>query len=69
MVTTETQDKNKEFLELDRKYVNPVLARQAPIVAERGEGSYLYDVNGNKYLDFTTGIAVNNIGHCHPKVV
>ncbi len=69
MVTAKTQDKNKEFLELDRKYVNPVLARQAPIVAERGEGSYLYDVNGDKYLDFTTGIAVNNIGHCHPKVV
>lgn len=69
MVTAKTQDKNKEFLELDRQYVNPVLARQAPIVAERGEGSYLFDVNGDKYLDFTTGIAVNNIGHCHPKVV
>jgi 4-aminobutyrate aminotransferase len=69
MVTAKTQDKNKELIELDRKFVNPVLARQAPIVAERGEGSYLYDVNGDKYLDFTTGIAVNNIGHCHPKVV
>lgn len=71
MVTAKTQEqaKTKEYLELDRKYVNPVLARQAPIVAERGEGSYLIDVDGDKYLDFTTGIAVNNIGHCHPKVV
>lgn len=68
MVTAKI-DKNKTFLDLDSKVVNPVLARQAPIVAERGEGTYLYDVNGDKYLDFTTGIAVNNIGHCHPKVV
>ncbi len=40
-----------------------------PLVAERGEGCWLYDVEGKKYLDFLAGVAVNNLGHCHPKVV
>ena len=69
MVKAETKDLNKEYIEVDRQYVNPVLARQAPIVAERGEGSWLIDVNGERYLDMTTGIAVTNVGHCHPRVV
>ncbi|HYN88054.1 MAG TPA: aminotransferase class III-fold pyridoxal phosphate-dependent enzyme [Ardenticatenaceae bacterium] len=47
----------------------PVLARLSPVVAERGEGCYLWDVNGRRYLDFTCGIAVTNTGHCHPRVV
>ncbi len=40
-----------------------------PLVAERGEGSWLWDVDGKRYLDFLAGVAVNNLGHCHPKVV
>jgi len=40
-----------------------------PIVAERGEGCRLWDVDGKAYLDFLAGVAVNNLGHCHPKVV
>ncbi len=36
---------------------------------ERGEGVYLYDFNGGRYLDFAAGIAVNSMGHCHPKLV
>ena len=40
-----------------------------PIVAERGEGCRLWDVDGTVYLDFLAGVAVNNLGHCHPKVV
>jgi 4-aminobutyrate aminotransferase len=39
------------------------------LVYERGEGSYIYTVDGSKYLDMTTGIGVTNTGHCHPKVV
>ena len=34
-----------------------------------GEGCWLTDVDGNKYLDFLAGVAVNNLGHCHPKIV
>jgi acetylornithine/N-succinyldiaminopimelate aminotransferase len=40
-----------------------------PIVAVRGEGCRLWDVDGKSYLDFLAGVAVNNLGHCHPKVV
>jgi len=40
-----------------------------PITIEKGEGKYLYDTHGKKYLDAFAGIAVCNLGHCHPKVV
>lgn len=69
MVTAKATDRNLEYLQIDDKHVNPVLHRCARIVAEKGKGSYLYDMNGDAYLDFTSGIGVNNIGHCHPKVV
>lgn len=35
----------------------------------QGNGVYLHDINGDKYLDFSSGIAVNSLGHCHPKMV
>lgn len=41
----------------------------APFIADKGEGSYLIDTEGTRYLDFTSGIAVNNFGHCHPHIV
>jgi 4-aminobutyrate aminotransferase len=69
MVMAETTNKNAAYLAMDDEYVNPVLHRSARIVAERAQGSYIYDMNGDAYLDFSTGIAVNNVGHCHPKVV
>ncbi|GAF63901.1 acetylornithine aminotransferase [Bacillus sp. TS-2] len=40
-----------------------------PITIEKGEGSYLTDVNGTKYLDLFTGLAVNILGHSHPKII
>ena len=40
-----------------------------PIVMDRGEGCYVYDLDNNKYLDFVGGIAVNGLGHCHPAIV
>ncbi len=39
------------------------------IIVEKGEGIYLYDTEGNRYMDFTSGIGVVNTGHCHPEVV
>ncbi|HEY44606.1 MAG TPA: aminotransferase class III-fold pyridoxal phosphate-dependent enzyme [Anaerolineae bacterium] len=50
-------------------YVSPVWYRYTDIIADRGEGSFVYDTEGNAYLDFTTGIGVTNTGHCHPDVV
>src|SRR4051812_25623439 len=46
-----------------------VLPGYFPIVAERGEGSWIVDVEGRRYLDFGSGIGVTNVGHCHPLVV
>ena len=40
-----------------------------PITLVRGEGMYVWDESGKRYLDFLGGIAVNGVGHCHPKVV
>lgn len=50
-------------------HMSPVWTRIFPIRSERAEGSYIYDADGKKYLDFTCGIGVTNTGHCHPKVV
>ncbi len=46
----------------------PTYARQ-PVAFVRGKGCYLYDGEGNAYLDFVSGLSVNNLGHCHPAVV
>ncbi len=43
--------------------------RRAPVTMVRGEGAYLYDDTDKRYLDFASGIAVNALGHCHPKVM
>ena len=40
-----------------------------PIVPVRGEGCVVWDADGKRYLDFLAGVAVNNLGHCHPRVV
>lgn len=42
--------------------------RRIPLEIKKAKGSYLYDVNGKKYLDMMAGIAVNSVGHVHPKV-
>ncbi|TFG62156.1 MAG: aspartate aminotransferase family protein [Spirochaetales bacterium] len=43
--------------------------KQFPVVFDRGEGAVLWDVDGNSYIDFSSGIYCNSTGHCHPKVV
>jgi len=49
--------------------ISPIWPRYTSIIAERGEGCYLYDQDGTAFLDFTCGIGVTNTGHCHPHVV
>jgi 4-aminobutyrate aminotransferase len=53
----------------ETQYISPVWSRITNIVAERAEGAYVYDVQGERYLDFTCGIGVTNTGHCHPQIV
>jgi 4-aminobutyrate aminotransferase len=47
----------------------PVWTHLTDIQPVRGEGVYLYDADGQRYTDFTSGIGVTNTGHCHPRVV
>lgn len=49
--------------------LSPLLKQSSDVVAARGEGVWLFDRNGERYLDFTSGIGVTSTGHCHPKVV
>jgi len=58
-----------EWLAKDTQYVSPSYTRYYPLVVERGSGCVIEDVDGNRFLDFTAGIAVTNTGHCHPEVV
>ncbi|MDF2569682.1 MAG: argD 1 [Sporomusa sp.] len=60
-------DKHTVF-DVDRDYYMPVFARYS-IVLTHGEGPYVYDSEGKKYIDFLAGIAVNVLGHAHPKLV
>ncbi|MEH6565212.1 MAG: aminotransferase class III-fold pyridoxal phosphate-dependent enzyme [Halopseudomonas sp.] len=50
-------------------HLSPLLKQASKVLVERGEGSWLFDVNGKRYLDFTSGIGVTSTGHCHPQVV
>jgi len=53
----------------DTGLLSPVWSHLTTAVITKGKGIYLYDKDGNKYIDFTCGIAVTNTGHCHPKIV
>lgn len=59
----------RRVLEADRKYISPSYTRSYPLVAKRGRGMVVEDVDGNEFLDFSAGIAVVSSGHCHPHVV
>ena len=56
-------------IELDRQFVSSSYTRSYPMVALRGRGALVEDVDGNTFLDFAAGIAVVATGHCHPEVV
>lgn len=60
---------SEKWLIRDEASLAGVLPRCSDVVASYGGGSYIYDVDEKSYLDFTSGIAVTNTGHCHPKVV
>lgn len=51
------------------EHLSPVWSHLTHIQPVRGEGIYLYDEQGNQYIDFTSGIGVTNTGHSHPQVV
>ncbi|WNG25460.1 acetyl ornithine aminotransferase family protein [Cystobacter fuscus] len=56
-------------IEQDKQFTSPSYIKEYPLVVDRGEGPWVYDVDGNRYLDFMAGIAVTSTGHAHPQVV
>jgi acetylornithine/N-succinyldiaminopimelate aminotransferase len=58
----------EEIAALEKKVLIPTYDR-LPILAVKGEGCYLYDDGGKKYLDFLGGLAVNSLGHAHPELL
>ncbi len=59
----------RRIVALDQRYVSPSYTRSYPLVARRASGAIVEDVDGNRFLDFSAGIAVVSTGHCHPRVV
>ena len=68
MVTNMSSEKTEYYLQLEEQYgahnYHPL-----PVVLERGQGIYLWDVDGKQYFDFLSGYSAVNQGHCHPKIV
>ncbi|MFH1364130.1 MAG: acetyl ornithine aminotransferase family protein [Candidatus Aenigmatarchaeota archaeon] len=61
--------KSDSVLRKDKQLISPSYTRSYPFVIDRGMGWHLWDVDGKSYLDFTSGVAVANIGHSNPDVV
>ena len=61
--------KARTAVEADHRLISPSYTRSYPLVAKRGRGARIEDVDGNEFLDFAAGIAVVSTGHCHPEVV
>jgi 4-aminobutyrate aminotransferase len=59
----------KALVERDHRVISSSYTRDYPLVAKRGRGAMVEDVDGNTFLDFAAGIAVVSTGHCHPEVV
>ena len=61
--------KARAAVEADGRLISPSYTRSYPLVAKSGPRHSHQDVDGNEFLDFAAGIAVNSTGHCHPEVV
>lgn len=72
VITEVPGPRSREIWERERRHITSGLdgcTLLAPIVFERGEGSIVWDVDGNSYIDCAAGVLTNSTGHCHPKVV
>lgn len=59
----------QSYIERDQKVISPSYPRGYPFVMDHGRGTEVWDVDGNRFLDFAAGIAVTSTGHSHPRVV
>ena len=58
----------QEIIDRDQRYGGQHF-KPLPVVLEKGEGTFLWDVQGKRYIDFISGFATVNQGHCHPRLV
>jgi len=69
LITPLPGPKAKAVVDQDHAILSPSYTRDYPLVAKKGYGAMVEDVDGNRFLDFAAGIAVVSTGHCHPNVV
>ncbi len=69
LVTEIPGPKARAHVKFDEEWTSPSLPRAYPIVPVRGQGMAIEDIDGNLFLDFAAGIAVNSTGHAHPRVI
>ena len=69
LITEIPGPKAREHVKFDEQWTSPSLPRAYPIVPVRGQGMAIEDIDGNLFLDFAAGIAVNSTGHGHPRVI
>jgi 4-aminobutyrate aminotransferase len=69
LITSRPGPRATALIARDTEVLSPSYTRCYPLVAARGEGAIIEDIDGNRFLDFNAGIAVTSTGHCHPKVV
>jgi 4-aminobutyrate aminotransferase len=69
LITPLPGPKAKQLVDSDHKILSPSYTRDYPLVAKKGRGALIEDLDGNTFLDFAAGIAVVATGHCHPDVV
>jgi len=69
IITSLPGPKAQQIIASDDRYISPSYTRSYPLVAKSGSGAIVEDVDGNRFLDFSAGIAVCSTGHCHPDVV
>jgi 4-aminobutyrate aminotransferase len=69
LITPLPGPKAKQLVDMDHKILSPSYTRDYPLVAKKGRGAMIEDLDGNTFLDFAAGIAVVATGHCHPDVV
>ncbi len=69
IITTPPGPKAKAILERDALVLSSSYARDYGFVMDHGKGAQVWDVDGNRYIDFSAGIAVNSTGHSHPEIV
>lgn len=66
--TVALSDKTKQFIQLEEQYgahnYHPL-----PVVLQKGEGVFVWDVDGKRYYDFLSGYSAVNQGHCHPRII